>query len=78
MLAYSLFRLGPASSALGPDDPDILIETAVWDALGIEPGMTESVSVEIPVELIRATEGSEDVDVRSAVEEALKNLIRDD
>lgn len=62
---------------MGPDDPDILIETAVRDALGIEPAMTEPISVEIPVELIRAIEASEDVDVSSAVKDALKNLIRD-
>jgi superfamily II DNA or RNA helicase len=71
------FVRASCEGSVGPDDPNILVETAVRDALELEPGMMESISVEIPAELIRAAEASDQIDLSEAVEEAVEGMTSD-
>jgi len=59
------------------DDPNTFVEAAIRDALGLGPEKTESVIVEVPVELVRAAEMSGDVEIDAMVENAIANVIRD-
>ena len=59
------------------DDPNVFVEAAIRDALELEPGKTESITAEIPIELVRATETSQEVEIDALVEEAIEGVIRD-
>ena len=60
---------------VGPDSPNVLVETAVRDALGLEPGATETVTIELPTELVRAVEINEGVDLNNVVKRLVEELI---
>ena len=53
------------------------VNSAVKRSLGLEPGATESVTVKLPTELVRAVEINEGVDLNNVVKKLVEEIISD-
>jgi hypothetical protein len=58
------------------DDPDTFVETAVRLALDIEPTAKESITIDLPMELVYAAQANE-VDLESVIENALRAALNE-
>lgn len=71
----SFVRAGCESDNSPFQNPNMLVETAVWSALDLEPTKNESVTTNLPTELVYATQ-AHDIDLESVFEDALRAALR--